>query len=184
MASIFSQKESSLVRQCLLMIVLDIQGNGDCKTLEEAIEKAEEGTIIKLCEGVYTCNVKITKPGLKIEPRDKDKPVYLLGNDGPVIKVDLKDKQFIVIKKLLLAHSGTNIAAKFNMAMHQGDTNFQRKANVKNLTEFEIEKNMNCVVLVQRGGIIMRGCLLSLRYRILKNCSYKCVFLIDRYQRI
>lgn len=60
----------------------------------------------------------ITKPGLKIEPRDKDKPVYLLGNDGPVIKVDLKDKQFIVIKKLLLAHSGSNIAAKFNLAMN------------------------------------------------------------------
>lgn len=66
--------------------------HGDAKTLEEAIELAEEGTLIKLCEGVYTCNVKITKPGIKIEPRDKDKPVYLLGNEGPVIKVDLKDK--------------------------------------------------------------------------------------------
>jgi hypothetical protein len=87
--------------------------NGEIKSLEEALEIAEEGTIIKLCEGVYTCNVKITKPGIKIEPRDKDKPVYLLGNDGPVIKVDLKDKQFVVIKRILLAHSGINIAAKF-----------------------------------------------------------------------
>jgi len=87
--------------------------NGDIKSLDEALEIAEEGTIIKLCAGVYTCNVKITKPGIKIEPRDKDKPVYLLGNDGPVIKVDLKDKQYVVIKRLLLAHSGINIAAKF-----------------------------------------------------------------------
>jgi hypothetical protein len=86
---------------------------GDIKSLDEALEIAEEGTIIKLCEGVYTCNVKITKPGIKIEPRDKDKPVYLLGNDGPVIKVDLKDKQYVVVKRLLLAHSGINIAAKF-----------------------------------------------------------------------
>ena len=45
-----------------------------------------------MCEGVYTCNETITVPGIKIEPRDKDKPVYLLGNDGPVITVDLKDK--------------------------------------------------------------------------------------------
>ena len=74
---------------------------------------AEEGTIIKLCEGVYTCNVTIRKAGITIEPRDKDKPVYLLGNDGPVIKVDLKDKQYIVVKRVLLAHSGINIAAKF-----------------------------------------------------------------------
>ena len=72
-------------------IIVDME-NGDVKSLEEALELAEEGTVIKLCEGVYTCNVKITKPGIKIEPRDKDKPVYLLGNDGPVIKVDLKDK--------------------------------------------------------------------------------------------
>lgn len=81
-----------MVNYILLTDYVDLEGNGDCTSLEEAIEKAEEGTIIKLCEGVYTCNVKITKPGLKIEPRDKDKPVYLLGNDGPVIKVDLKDK--------------------------------------------------------------------------------------------
>ena len=66
--------------------------HGEVKSLEEALQIAEEGTIIKLCEGVYTCNVTITKPGIKIQPRDKDKPVYLLGNDGPVIKVDLKEK--------------------------------------------------------------------------------------------
>jgi hypothetical protein len=50
---------------------------------------AEPGTVIKLCEGVYTCNVVIKTPGIKIEPRDKDKPVYILGNEGPVITVDL-----------------------------------------------------------------------------------------------
>ena len=90
--------------------------NGPVNTLEQAIELAEEGTLIKLCEGVYTCNIKITKPGLKIEPREKDKPVYLLGNDGPVIKVDLKDKQYVVIKKLILAHSGINIGSRFREA--------------------------------------------------------------------
>jgi hypothetical protein len=63
--------------------------NGDVKTLDEAIRLAEPGTVIKLCEGVYTCNTVITTPGIKIEPRDKDKPVYILGNEGPVITVDL-----------------------------------------------------------------------------------------------
>lgn len=71
-------------------IIVDAD-TGDAKSLEEAINMAESGTVIKLCEGVYTCNIKITKPGIKIEPRDKDKPVYLLGNEGPVITVDLKD---------------------------------------------------------------------------------------------
>jgi hypothetical protein len=111
---------------------------------------------------VYTCNVKITKPGLKIEPRDKDKPVYLLGNEGPVINVDLKENQYVVIKKILLAHSGINIGNKLvNM---QVDMNYLRKANVKCLSEFDIQKDMNTVVMVLRGGLIMRNCLLSLRY--------------------
>lgn len=116
--------------------------NGEVKSLEEALELAEEGTIIKLCEGVYTCNVKITKPGIKIEPRDKDKPVYLLGNDGPVIKIDLKEKeQFVVIKKILLAHSGINIVAKFKEVQLAGivnDESMARKANVKYLSEYDI----------------------------------------------
>jgi len=63
---------------------------------------AEEGMVIKLVSGVYNCQgIKITyanfhdhlsTPGLKIEPRDKDKLTYLLGHNGPVIRVDLKDK--------------------------------------------------------------------------------------------
>lgn len=56
----------------------------------------------------------IDKPGIKIEPRHKDKPVYLLGNEGPVIKVDMKeDDHRLVIKRILLAHSGLNLVKKF-----------------------------------------------------------------------
>lgn len=73
---------------------------------------AEEGTIIKLCEGVYSCSITINKPGIKIEPRDKDKPVYIIGNEGPVITIDLKENEFVVIKKILLAHSGINLTTK------------------------------------------------------------------------
>ncbi len=70
----------------ILITLINLDADtGDAKSLEEAINMAEEGTVIKLCEGVYTCNIKITKPGIKIEPRDKDKPVYLIGNEGPVI---------------------------------------------------------------------------------------------------
>ena len=87
---------------------------GNFKTLEDAIMAADEGTVIKLSEGVYTCNIVVTKPGIKIEPRDKDKPVYLLGNQGPVIKVEMTEAHHhLVIKRLLLAHSGLNLVKKF-----------------------------------------------------------------------
>jgi hypothetical protein len=87
-------------------------GNGNPTSLLEAIEIAEEGTVIKLCEGVYTNSIRITKPGLKFEPRDKDKPVYIIGNEGPVVTVDLKDNEYVVFKKILMAHSGINISTK------------------------------------------------------------------------
>ncbi len=49
---------------------------------------------------------------MKIEPRDKDKLTYLLGHDGPVIRIDLKEKQYVVIKRLIIANTGANLGAK------------------------------------------------------------------------
>ena len=40
---------------------------------------------------MYTCNTEIKKDGLKIERKDKDKPVYLLGNEGPVLNIKLEE---------------------------------------------------------------------------------------------
>jgi hypothetical protein len=124
---------------------------------------------------VYTCNVRITKPGIKIEPRDKDKPVYLLGNDGPAITVDLKEKEhFVVIKKILLAHSGINIVAKFREVQMAGasDEGDIKKANAKFISEFDINRDMNTAILVKRGGLILRNCLISLR-SLPKNLNTK-----------
>jgi F-box protein 11 len=134
------------------------------KTLDEALAVAEEGTIIKLTEGVYTCNVVIDKPGIKIEPRDKDKPVYLLGNEGPVVKIDMKERNhYVVMKRLLLAHSGLNLVKKFKAVQEQFVFAHAKKANPKTIKNFDINKNMDTVVLVKKGGLVMRNCLVSLR---------------------
>jgi hypothetical protein len=50
---------------------------------------ASEGTVIKLCEGVHLCRSVIRQGGIKIEPYYKDRLVYLLGSDGPTIKIDV-----------------------------------------------------------------------------------------------
>ena len=54
--------------------------NGPFFTLEEALQNVEPFTTIYLVEGVYTCEIPITKPGLIIQKRDIEKEVYLLGN--------------------------------------------------------------------------------------------------------
>lgn len=59
------------------------------RTLEEALEYAQEGTRIKLCEGVHFSRAVIKIGGIRIEPYYKDRAVYLLGDDGPTIKIDI-----------------------------------------------------------------------------------------------
>ena len=70
-------------------IIVDLEGYGDVRFLHEALKIAVEGTVIKLCEGVHICKSTITKGGIKIEPYYKDKPVYLLGDEGPTIKINV-----------------------------------------------------------------------------------------------
>lgn len=137
-----------------------VDKEGDVKTLKEALEMAEVGTIIKICEGYYQTNVVINIPGIRIEPREKDKPVYLLGSDGPVITVDLQPGETCVIKHMIIVHSGSNISSKFK---EQLDQSLILKASPKFLKEFDIGRNMDTIILQTGGNLIIRNCLLSLK---------------------
>jgi hypothetical protein len=57
---------------------------GPYYTLEEAIQAVDPFTTIYLAEGSYTCKIAITKPGLIIEKKDKEKDVFITGCNGPV----------------------------------------------------------------------------------------------------
>ena len=61
--------------------------DGMYQTLDLAIEHVEEFTTIYLNEGVYEINVPIRKRGLIFEKKDTDKQVFIIGNEGPTIKV-------------------------------------------------------------------------------------------------
>lgn len=62
---------------------------GPITSLETALEHADPNSIIRLCEGVYTCERPITTPGITIEQRDKDTQVIIIGHTGPVVNVKL-----------------------------------------------------------------------------------------------
>lgn len=144
---------------------LIIVGEGkDCdfKTLSEAVENAEPGSIIKISEGTYRDTIKITKPGLRIEPRNKqkDKAVYVLGEEGPCITIDLKPNETCVIKGIIFAHFGSNIANKFNEQIRDADL---QTATPKYLKQFVISKEMECIMMFMGGNIVLKSCLISLK---------------------
>jgi len=152
-------------------IIVDVEGYGDVTTLDEALSLAQEGTCIKLCEGVHICRSTIKKGGIKIEPYYKDKPAYLLGNEGPTIRIDVKlddhndaeeaGRKVVILKRLVLTHNGEAIAKNFK-EMQFPDFRVLTKPNVKVLKEMRIEPSMNTIVLVEHGALFMRDCLLTL----------------------
>lgn len=115
--------------------------DADVATLREAVEIAQPGSVIKINEGRYRETVKITKPGLRIEARnkDKDKAVYVLGEEGPCITIDLKPNENCVISGIIFAHFGSNIANKFNEQLRENEL---QTATPKYLKKFDISKEM------------------------------------------
>jgi hypothetical protein len=125
-----------------------------------AIEFAEENSIIRLATGVYTCDKSISKPNLTIEQKDKDGQVIIIGNSGPVINVKLKKGELVVFKRIIFAHSGIKLTEKFKEAMNKVE--YRPNACVKSLEEFDISREMDCVLCINSGGVILRECVISL----------------------
>jgi hypothetical protein len=67
-----------------------------------------------------------------------------------------------VIKRIVIAHTGRTIVANYKPEEVEEITG-QRKPNVKYLSEFKVEKNMNTCIMVSKGGLILRDCLISMR---------------------
>ena len=72
---------------------------------------------------MHLARTTIKKGGIKIEPYYKDKLVYILGNEGPAIKIDVHmdnpddpeeaSKKQVILKRVVLAHSGEAIVKNF-----------------------------------------------------------------------
>ena len=89
---------------------------GPITSLEMALDFAEENCIIRLCQGVYTCEKTITKPGITIEQKEKDAQVIILGNRGSVVNVKLDKGKVVIFKRIIFAHSGIQLTEKFKEA--------------------------------------------------------------------
>ena len=70
-------------------VILVGKEKGTYATLDEALEACDDFTSIYLEEGVYQIKHPITKAGLIIQKKDKEKDVFIIANEGPVCKIDL-----------------------------------------------------------------------------------------------
>jgi hypothetical protein len=75
--------------------------------------------------------------------------------------VKLEKGQLVTFKRITFAHTGIKLGENILEAMM--DVKFRNKACVKALQEFEISRNMDTIVCLNSGGIILRECQLTLR---------------------
>ena len=136
-------------------IIIDKE-HGPVTTLQQAIDLADEGTTIKICEGAHDAAVRITKPNIKIEPREKDKPVYLIGTEGPLITVELPPGETCILKKLILIHSSSGAGGGRRFKEQYGLGDNIHKANPKLIKDFEVQEQMDTIAYVASGGLIVR----------------------------
>lgn len=135
---------------------------GDFRTIEAALERVKPNTTIYLAEGVYTLKTPIYIPGLIFEKKDAEKPVYIVGSDGPVVNVVLNSGESVMFKKITFMHTGVMIASKF-IENAPNEPEYQKKASKKCVAEFCLNVNSDAVVFVHSGGCALHYCTINMK---------------------
>ena len=68
----------------------------------------------------------------------------------------------MILKRLVITHSGEAIVKHFR-EMQFPELDYHEKPNVKCIKAMRIEPSMNTAVLIERGALLVRNCLFTLR---------------------
>ena len=75
-------------------------------TIQSAIDVAMNDSVIKISHGLYIENLVIKDKVLKLEAKDTNSEVYILGQDGPALTVDNGTNGNVTIEWIKFAHKG------------------------------------------------------------------------------
>ena len=67
----------------------------------------------------------------------------------------------VFFKRIIFAHSGIKLTEKFKEA--QMDIKYRSSACVKSLQEFDISRDMDSILCLNSGGVILKECVLTLK---------------------
>lgn len=79
---------------------------GPYKTIQSAIDDAKPNSTIKITSGLYKENIVIREPSLKIESKDFNPDVYIMGNKGPAVLIDIPNGGTCLIQNIRFVHKG------------------------------------------------------------------------------
>jgi hypothetical protein len=79
---------------------------GPYYTIQSAIDDAKPNSTIKITSGLYKENIVITQHSLKIESKDACPDVYIMGNKGPAVLIDIPEGGSCLIQNIRFVHKG------------------------------------------------------------------------------
>ena len=121
-------------------------GYGQVKNIQEAINLATPGTKIVISPGLYSRQLKITKPGLIIEAMEINGEVQLSISIGPLVIIDLQAEETCTIRGFKFIHRGEK--------QDQDEENWSRN--------IQITPSTNCALLVIGGTVTAEDCQVTL----------------------
>jgi hypothetical protein len=79
------------------------------QTFAEAIENAEPGDTIRITPDLYTEQIKVTKPGLVLEPSLRGGEIILQQKLNPCVIVDVGPNNSVTINNIKMLLTGPNM---------------------------------------------------------------------------
>ena len=138
--------------------------------IQDAINHAKSGTIVKISTGFYKENLRIRNKSISIEAKDVNSEVYILGAKGPTILIDNPHRNVVTLQGLRLAHKGTS-TKRFQRTKNQmNDIIKDNKINIMYSIEnyhiqferIDFSEKSDMVILLKSGQMMMKKCYINM----------------------
>lgn len=161
-----SQRENDdpTIKKEKVAYIVDAE-NGPYHTIQEAIDKAEEGGLIQVVQGLYIENLRIEHKSVTIEAKDITSEVYLMGAKGPTVYIEVHDAQKVTLQGLRMTHKSSKRSFQqynlFNDKLLSKLVGAVEDYHIQ-YKKLNFDPDHDCVVYIEKGEVSIKRCLINL----------------------
>lgn len=155
--------------------------------IQDAIDAAENNSLIQIAQGLYVENLRIKHKNLNLEARDIDSEVYIMGFEGATISVELLEKQKVTLQGLRMTHKSSKsnfdptseISSKL---MRKNEIIFMNNVEDYHLhyERINFDERNDSVIFLKSGDLNVKKCLINLNLLVKETQPITPAVLIER----
>ena len=165
------------------------QQQGPFFKIQDAIDHAKSGSVIKINTGLYKENLVILEKYITLEAKDINAEVYVLGQKGPTILIkNEKEQRTVTLQGIRFTHKGSlNKRFLQNQKIVMKDLLKQNKhellAHAENYhIQFEranFSETGDAVIMVKSGQVVIKKCLVNLNLQTRESQLITPALIVD-----